>query len=189
MKKIFAYILVFGLFFFGCGKCPEVEKYFDIEGIRAIYVINNDPASTSDFIPSDSISFEHFALRTDYTVRFYSTLRQNSFSFVSSAYALSCAEPGEGGTKEKIANLDLIALTDYNKNYKTGTSLIPVLKANGLSVSQFIINQNQYGLNQLGFDFTLTEKPDSTVKQAFKIILELQNGETYEAASKPVRIY
>jgi hypothetical protein len=189
MKSIIAVIFLFSILTFGCDRCPQVEKYFDIEGIRSVYVINNDPAHTSDYIPSDSISFQNFALRTDYSVRFYSNNRQNYFSFVPAAYALSCVEPGEGGTKEKIASLDLISLSDYNKSFKAGTSLAPIVNANGLPVLQFISNQNQYGLNQWGFDLNLTEKPDSSKKQVFKIILKLQDGETFEAQTQPIIIY
>ena len=135
-----------------------------------MYVINNDPKSTSNSIPSDSILFEHFALRTDFSINYYSAIKQNSFSLVPSAYALSCPDDGEGGTKEKIAAIDLIALTDYNGNYKTGDQLNDIIKIDGLPVLQFINNQNQYGLNQWGFDFTLTEKPDSTIKHTFNMV-------------------
>ena len=92
---------------------------------------------------------------------------------------------GDDGTSEKIESLTLLALSDYNAKYKTGDTLNAIVKVYGLPISKFIEYQN---IDEFGFNLDLTEKPDSSIKHSFKLVFKLQNGETYEAASQPIKI-
>jgi hypothetical protein len=190
MKKLIASVIVTGLFTFGCDRCPDVARFFDIQDVLIqnsftdLTLNGNQPNNFPD-----SVQFEHFVILASYRVNYYSVSNPAAFSLVPKAYALSCVEPGEGGTKEKITQLDLIALSDYDAGFKSGASLNAIAKINGLPVAQFIENQNKNPVNQFGFDITLTQKPDSTVKQAFKLVYKLTNGEQYSPETQPILIF
>ncbi len=192
MKKILLTALVLSVFSFGCDiqKCPPVDRYFDIEGVRMFYNYKGPESDYSNFCPlADSMKFENFRLDVSFEKRFYSLNSKKPFSLVNSAYALSCVEPGEGGTKEKITEIQLIAQADFNANYKAGTSLNSIVKIDNQPVSDYINNKNKYGIDSYGFQMDLTEKPDPTIKQAFKLVFKLDTGEIYEAETSPVTLY
>jgi len=191
MKKLNATLITICILTFGCDRCPQTEKYYDIEGVHLQNEFNSLARTNPNFeafYSQDSVKFEYFTLKTSYSLRYYSLQQQNAFSFIPAAYALDCVEPGNGGTKEKIESLTLLALSDYNSRFKTGDTLNAIINVNGLSVSNYIENQNQFTVDLFGFLINLTEKPDTAVKHSFKLIYKLQNGEIYEAESQPIKI-
>lgn len=191
MKKLAATLITICLFTFGCDKCPPSKNYFDIEGVHLQSDFNTMARTRPDFgsiYSKDSVKFEYFTLHVFYNLRYYSLNQPKTFSFIPSAYALDCPINGEGGTEEKIESLTLVALSDYNTNYKAGDTLNNIMNVNGLPVSKFNKTKDQFDIDQLGFLIDLTEKPDTTIKHSFKLIYKLQNGETYEAASEPIKI-
>lgn len=193
MKKLFATAFVLSLFAFGCHnhKCPAVSAYFDVTGARLHYAFKGEDSYWSEFTAfPDSVKFGNFRLGVDFDRRYYSVNQPAGFSLVPAAYALSCVEPGDGGTTEKITGIELITLADYNANYPAGSTLNPILQIDQrFSVPGYLDYANQNGLNQFGFQLDLSEKPDPAVKQAFKLIFKLDTGEIYEAQTNPAIIY
>ncbi len=184
MKKLFAVSLGLLLFLGGC-YCGNPDPYFDIWGID-VYNGGNYYANQS----KDSVRFEEYRIDLRFKAKYYSRANEPGFSLIPEAMATQpCDEAGYKGTKERMANIEIIAVSDYNTNYKKGDLLNPIVTINGLAEPAFFNMQEQSGLSNFGLNLQLTEQPDSTVKQAFKINLKLTNGEAYSAETLPVTIF
>lgn len=190
MKKLLLTAILLGTFTFGCRKCPPSKSFFDIEGLQMNYAFKGEGPGNEVFNPlADSMKFENLRLQIGYTVRFYSYQPTNSFSFIPAVYALECVEDGSGGKKEKLTDIQLVTLSNYDANHVAGASINDIININGLTVAQFLKDQNSYSLDAFGDQIDFQQKPDPTAKQAFKLFFKLDNGESYEVQTHPVTIY
>src|SRR5687768_13161660 len=106
MKKIIILILVVLLLpiltFFGC--CVEVDSNFNIQDLEcnALYHspdgIGSLPKVTTEL---DTVPFGKHSININFKVDFYSHYTKQTFSN-GGAYALSCDDPGYGGSPEGL---------------------------------------------------------------------------------------
>jgi hypothetical protein len=190
MKKRIASAVISGLFFFGCnpsdsgnGGCGPESNYFDINGLSI------------KTYAADSIQFSNFYLDVAFGVRYYSATKPR-FSFIPEAQATSpCPIQGYLGSQEKLAELYLIALSDFNQDFHAGDTINSLVMVQGRSLNgwtplqDFIDGSRNEGIKEQYPLLRLTQKPDAKVKQAFRLVVKLQNGEAYTAETKPIKVY
>jgi len=96
----------------------------------------------------------------------------------------------------KISNITLICNYDYNQNFKKDDTINSILKVvyqqyNGGITDTPIMLDNYLVSNPIctGYiNFLLTQPPDSTSIQSFKIIYKEDDGTQYQAETKPIYI-
>lgn len=183
MKKLFTVGLSTFLLLGGCCG-SEPDPYLDIQGID-IFNRNKLSATSSN----DSVKLQDFYIEISYKGKFYAQATKSGFSFIPAAMATQpCKEAGYKGTKERIESISITALSDYNGNFPKGSVLNPIMNINGTSEADFFNQQSQSGLGSYGLILTFTEKPDSTVQQAFEVRIRLTNGEEYSGHTEPITI-
>ena len=191
MKKVFLLLLLFPLLQLACNrtKC-DGSRFFDVTGVRLIPMAKTGAKSTSGPITlynQDSVAYANFYLDGYLNATYYSKAN-TGFSFLPQAYATDCAAPGFDGSEEKVANIYLVALGNFNNNFQPGDTLTNAFTINDKPAAQYISETNQQLKDQF-FTIKLTQKPNPKQMQQFKLIYKLTNGESYEVFTPVIRIY
>ncbi len=201
MKKLFTSAVALLLFIGACdfsddyrNNCPPEEKYFDIKGLELKNPRIYDFVKY-DYNPYDSVRSDHFYLEIAYEADYYSA-NLPEFSFIPSAYATPpCPIPGYMGSQEKLSELYLITLSDFNQQYKAGDTINAIATVRGRAIAegaslQDLIDLNRTeGIKEQNPEIMFTQKPEPKVKHAFRLVINLQNGEKYTAQTKPIKVF
>lgn len=210
-KSIYLVLILFiGFNFNNCVSsddydcnCGTTEEYFDINGLTLSQLkLDADTnqyeiLNTDDVIPFSEYAFISLEFLVDYIANINSTKSKFNFSFstIPTAYACSCLEPGYNGAKDEgIKSLNIITLHDYNDNYKANDNINEIMAfseyinlMDSKSYEEFIAMNSDNVLFRNSF-IKPTEAPTSGVILEFKIIIELSNGEIYEATTPKITI-
>jgi len=210
-KSIYLVLILFiGFNFNNCVSsddydctCGPTAEYFDINGLTfSQSKFNADTnqyeiLNTDDVIPFSEYAFINLEFLVDYIANVNSEKDKFNFSFstIATAYACSCPERGYYGAKfEGITNLNITTLHDYNDNYKANDNINDLLSFS--EYFNFFTSQSHEEFIAMNSDNVLfrnnfikpTEAPTSGAILEFKIVIELSNGETYEAITPKITI-
>ncbi len=193
-RLILVSICFIGIHFQSCCNCDSVDEYFDIQDMFISYdIINPDQfAQTEDItIPVDN--FVQF--RTEFVVDYISNVKCKHFGFstMNTAWSCSCVQEGDEGSKEeKIENIQVKTLFDYNAQFSQNDIINEMMEFSP------ILNENSYTSlnNHLEMDTSLimqeyqllrpTELPTADSILQLEITLELNTGEVYTAISPKI---
>lgn len=97
----------------GCGS---VDPYFEIQDLEASALKRTtgpSPWAVAD--RSEDVYSHLFYIGVRLVSRYYSLNRTTGGG--ANLYALTCPQPGHGGSKEGFDRLFVVTLNDYNENY------------------------------------------------------------------------
>ena len=106
---------------------------------------------------------------------------------------------GYKGSGVGVKRIDFIALSDYNTNYAKNDTVNDIVKMYDWTFSvndlplyypiQDFVKMYSNNLYRQNFEFRITEPPSENSKEAqFKIVLELRDGQKFEAETKKIRL-
>lgn len=194
-KLVLTILLASGVLFcfesciFNCN-CPDVSgPFFDVQDIS----IRN----YAEFgLCCDSINWEEYVFSMDLEVTFYGETKQKeipyfqSLELMPSAKALTqcdCLEEGWNGSEEKIEELVITTVNDFNDTYKANDTINDIVNIHNRSLADYLA-EKQYALEgsyMQWFPFQLNEAPTATNFQV-NVTLKLDNGETYTAMNEVI---
>ncbi len=176
----------------------SLYQYFDIDGITiGTYKSRNDQ---EPIIPMDSIFLSEFkVLHIDYTVSYHALAEPKidwSFSLMNSANACSCIGGYSGSKTEKIKQLSIITLNDFDDQHKANESINDLFDYTGslfavsdtIPLTEFLSDTSE-NIAEEDLFLQLTKAPSLNPEFKFKVIMELSTGEVYEAESHPFYIF
>lgn len=176
--------------------CPDVKPYFAIQGLHTQHLRLTGQGQNPWEKPGDSepVRWGDYFLLASFEKRYHAAGKGGA-----SLYALSCDESGHSGTKLGVDTLYLIALTDYNANYRQGDTLNNILLVNdwtsppkdssGFYPLALYFEQNRNTIREEAFGLRLTEPPGTAGAYRFRLVYALRNGDTFEATSADARLY
>ncbi len=204
-KTMVSLLFLFSMMiYFSCNddidcNCPkDVLDFFDVTGINldpykiegnGVFSIVEENATLSNE------SFYGFALKYDVDYVVQRKVNTCPATFFNTAYACTCIEPGHRGSKtETYESLTVISLKDINEQYKANDTINDFVtfqyffsqdNERDIEHSEFLADQEER-IKEEFFSIRFHEKPDLNDTVQIKIIIQLNNGESYEQRSVPV---
>lgn len=177
------------------GRCGSVDPHFAIQGLEASphkRTTGTFPWAVAD--RSEEVYSHLYYIRVN-LVSIYHSYNQPTGGG-SNLYALTCPQPGHGGSKEGIDQLFVATLNDYNENYAANDTINNMVVFSDWSRSDGdfkpideYIEENKGGVKKESFFLKLAESPlEERSEQAFKIIYILNNGDRFETITYPIMI-
>lgn len=176
---------------FNCN-CPDVEgEFFDVQGIS---LRNYSQASTT--CCDAPVNWEDYVFSMDLEVSFYGETEKQqqpyfkALELMPSAKALTqcdCLEEGWNGSEEKIEEIVITTVNDFNDTYKANDTINDIVNIHNRSLADYLA-EKQYALEgsyMQWFPFQLNEAPTATSFQV-NVTLKLDNGETYTAMNEEI---
>lgn len=188
--------LVFGFTLTNCDKddcgCPPFEgAYFDIRGIESIRHFERIRENVVSPVPDGGqIPFDHYdGFIMEYSVSYLSMNqgKKRHASGMGQLYACSCLEYSgmEGAKHERIEEMTVITLNDFNESFKANDTINEILSVGGQPLNEYLA-QNTELISHPEMTFSLDEPPSSSNPFKVKLVLELSTGETYEQETSTV---
>lgn len=187
----------------GTGSCGDYFPYFQIVTTTLNHYSRTDTSTIEEvglngltaMSEGSIINYDQYVLSLDIKQKFI-TEKKPDFSGGGMAYALSCSENGESGTKSGLQSIDVITLYDYNENYKANDTINDILfiynyeNAYYSSVNWFYNFSNfretmKNSLRSKEINFVFREAPSQQEKSAFRVVLKMKDG-TYFGANSSV---
>jgi hypothetical protein len=195
MKKVLLLLVLFPLLQLACNqdKCSS-SRYFNTIGVKlipkALVTTANGITNDKTIYNDDSVLFSQFFFDGYLDAEYYSRQAEPHVSLFPTAYAkdAECANPGFDGSEEQIANVYLVALGYYNLDFQPGDTLKNAILINNKTVAQYVADNSPQIKDQY-FTIKLTSRPNPKNMQAFKLIYQLTNGETYEIYTPRFKLY
>lgn len=176
-----------------------VPNFFDIGGMS----LTNHQAERvykccfNELKDSSSVALDEYWISMDFAVSYFFGQIEKlddmyEFDFMNSALACSPPERGENGSKEKIKNITVITLNDFDDAHPAGDTInefIYVYVAeNKVDLNQFL-NNNISFVKRENMVFQLKSLPVAESYFKAKIVLMLDNGEEYTAETNDIVLY
>lgn len=196
MKKITKVLAALSFYFFllvidGCTDCgcPDISlTFFDY---RKIEVSVEDEVLNSN----DDLAFQ-FALDSIYFLALKNESCWN-LGLINTALACSCNEPGDGGWKFPIQQIDIFSNKDFNSTLLANTSLNSIMTVFNSSQSTPLADANQEDFRRLEFTrdisssshfkiFTTEQADELNVPHIFTIQFTKSNGEIISTQTPPI---
>jgi hypothetical protein len=204
-KTTFTLILFFGTLLVSCfekQECPSVKPYFKIKAMVPYNLgfLNSGPNQWAVLNEQDSIAWDKYFVRVGFEADYVAgNVPSSRFTGGQSLFALDCNVNGYKGSGVGVKRIDFIALSDYNTNYAKNDTLNDVVKMYDWTFSvndlplyypiQDFVKMYSNNLYRQNFEFRITEPPSENSKEAqFKIVLELRDGQKFEAETKKIRL-
>ncbi len=167
-------------------NCPPIEgEYFDIKGIDFAHHSDTELCC----LVIDEVAWQDYALGLHFEVDYYSDLVPKApsiwseFDLMSTAYGCSCLYNGISGTEEMFEAVTIITQNDYNENYLAGDTITSIFQGHtegyGTFNLQEFIEENEM-IYAEDIWLTLLETPSLPHELELQVIIELNNGETYQ---------
>lgn len=175
---------------FGCG-CSSENLYFNINGMEVFNALHYN----ENIEDGHEISRQRrIGIKLLFQYKTVSQLKEtngSNFSLINSCYACTCKEPGDNGSKkEKWKSLNFITLYNYNNKYKVNDTINDILyiPTTVSDISQlWNIEDSNPRVGYHTYYFDLISKPSTnTTKFKAKVVVELTNGEVYEAETNTI---
>lgn len=176
------------------GVDSDAARYFDIQGIDAF--MYKDTLGFDFITTTDTITFSgKVGLYLDYVAEYHAMMKlpkSTSFSLINNAWACSIIAGYDGSKTEKLVNLSIVTLNDFDEMHLANSSINDLLDYDGtynlgdkMSLEDFLADQTE---NIMSETLLLQLKKVSELNREFKykVIVELSTGEVYEAESMPV---
>jgi len=194
---ILTIILVLGISFPSCSSlncsCPD-ETFFNVEGLDLLFIMAGESVEFNDG------KYIHLDYQVDYHTQ--ATPQWDwSFSLMNSAYACSCIVGAVRSKEEKLVNLSIITLNDFDDDHLANSDITDLLEFKGhfwdgeyyndnggLTMTEYVTNRKDKLLD--GEDIVLKLLSAPTLNESFKIkvVMELSDGEIYEIESETFSI-
>jgi len=210
LKTIFlTLVLSIGFMLPSCEKeaiiltsCGDVDfdaiRFFDINGLTAFWYKADSIRSYMPINPTDSVTFSELGgLFIQYEAAYHGAIMPDlnpSFSLMTTALACTYIPGSEGSKTEKLTNLSIITLNDFDEDHLANNALNDIMNFKGdylemddLPLIDYLANQtenikSQYLLLQLNKAPTLNPEVKIQIK------VELSTGEIYETEIEPILI-
>lgn len=178
---------------FGCG-CDGIKAYFNIQGLSVF----NTYTSGKPIPDNQELRLVHrTALLINFDYKLVSQKRNNrlwdfNFSLMNSCYACSCAEPGMSGSKkEHWKSFNIITLYDFNEKYKANDTINNIIYLSNYEDNDLwkLWNTKDAQPKVQKYSYLLGLKkipPQTNTKFKAKVVVELTNGEVYEAETNTI---
>lgn len=192
-------VRVFGFFALLCllscdifhqeAPCPEVAGTFFTPldanvSSRKITACCND-----ELLAFDRVSFDEYVLQLQYDVQYHSEAKTKSLSLFSPAYAFTCPEDGQSGSRVSLEELEIITLYDIDDQHKKGSPVNDLFDfehiGHRLPLSYYLSLNERNLLDETAL-LHLNHQPQLSDTCAFKISVILDNGNKYTSISTPV---
>jgi hypothetical protein len=155
-------------------KCQNVPSYYKIEKI-ALDVRSHAPSSTVYKIVVDSgkLPQNDFTLFLSFQYSYYSSNQKSSatFSIIHTASACKCLYPGHLGSTTKLNNIYFTTVNDYNSTYTAGDTLNSLIRLNGKTVEDFILDWNNTQNAQNITEINLSQPPEVELWQQINVFV------------------
>lgn len=198
MKKlisIFTILVAPVVLYIACNpcRCPPVnEKYYKINSLAVT------PFGSGNVAVDRGIPVSVDTMNLSYIVSTGCTANHSANPFnslVNAAYACSCASCGDFGMKEKIKIMQITSDAAYSSNLPANSSLNSVFLVKKFNViTPFnrvrldsivtLVNDN-YSLRDDLILFA-TQKPTASGTHRFKLTIEMESGQKFEAVTAPI---
>lgn len=205
--KVLVFVLVIGLPLQMCTpgggddcNCgPITGAYFDIQGMEMTQYKKTGEDTFEQMEENEVVDYsEYKSLLITYDVDFISQRpkhnRMPSFSLVPSAYACSCRQNGDDGSKfEKLSSLTVITLNDFDENHRANDTLNDIMIVEGAYFEEDRYLQDYLANDTLNVQFPfirlkVDRKPTLNENYKIRVKVELSTGEVYEKESTSIKI-
>ncbi len=198
MKKVFkisalALVCMAAIAIAACNPCDSssVPGYMDIKGFAPK---NSNLTTLSNLNANDSILWSKFGINFHFEVSFVAdnSMPHYDFSLFNRAYAkCTLPDPGNLGSKEKITNMHIITLLDYDSTHVANDTIDDLFMIKNelreVDIPDFITIQGKiYGANTNYFE--PTRQPTTARNAQFKIVMDLDSGEHYEGTTEVIKL-
>jgi hypothetical protein len=173
LKKAILIIILFNLLglLSSCFNVCDGVKYYDFD---KAYVHAPNPEVKRD---------EEFTFTLDYDLYYFATL--NNF-FYNSAYALSCANPGWGGSKNPVVKIEITSDADFNENYPANSLLNDIVEFFEDYPPKYIpLDQMDFSRN-FGIWLSIRNRPTKSNEHTFYINIYKADGQVITTNSEKI---
>lgn len=171
------------------APCPEVAGVYFTPIDLAVSSRKITPCCDDELYAFDRVSFNHYLLRMHYTVQYHAAIEHRGSSLFSPAYALSCREEGENGSRVSLDELEIITLYDIDDQHKKGSpvnDLFDFQEFNSrIPLAQYLSGDDRRIRDEVAL-LRLNQQPQLSDTCAFKISVILDNGKKFTSISTPV---
>lgn len=172
----------------------EDAPYFDIQGIDAF--MYKDTLGLGFITTTDTITFSgKVGLYLNYLAEYHAMVeppKSTSFSLINSAWACIIDFGYAGSKTEKLVNLSIVTLNDFDEMHLANSSINDLLDYNDIyyleekmPLEDFLANQSENIMSETLL-LQLKKAPELNREFRYKVMVELSTGEVYEAESMPV---
>ena len=172
-------------------------RYFDINSISNLRFYEDFNLGEQIF-PSDTIPIANFdAIYIDLDADYHATIQRQfdwTFSLINTSNACTCAVGWDGSKNERLVDLQVITLNDFDNDHLANSSINDLIDFQGRFFNQTDIPLNEFITNQTeplaheDFLLKLKKAPELNSEFKVKIVVELSTGEEYEIESLPIII-
>ncbi|MHB1279054.1 MAG: hypothetical protein ACYC1Q_11740 [Bacteroidia bacterium] len=169
--------------------CAEVAGVYFTPVDATVSSRKVTPCCNDELLAFDFVSFKDYLLRLQYTVQYHAQALPSSPSLFSSAYAYSCPENGQNGSRVSLDELEIITLYDIDEQHKKGSPVNDLFDfeetGNRLPLSYYLSGNDRRIRDEMAL-LRLNLKPQLSDTCAFKISVILDNGKKFTSISTPV---
>lgn len=205
-KLLLITILSIGFVLPSCNKdhfgtsCDDVDfeasRYFDIQGLTAFWYEADTLYNFNQINPTDSILLPELGgLFMEYEVEYHASTSNftPSFSLMSSALACSYLPGYDGSKTEKLTDLSIITLNDFDEEHLANSSLNDLIDFQGdylfsqenSTLADYLLNQTENIKSQY-LILQLNKAPTLDQEVRVKIVINLSTTERYEEEIAPI---
>lgn len=174
-----------------CNCGPITGEYFDIKGMELQNYKWVGPNSILPIEENEAVLYVDYAgLEVAYIVDYISQRRAKrpGFSLISSAYACSCINDGDRGSKyEKLSNITVITLNNFDENHAANDTINDLIMVKDEYLRDYLA-KDTLNIQFPGIQLKLDRKPTIDENYKVKVIVELSTGEVYQNISKSIKI-
>ncbi|HLW32981.1 MAG TPA: hypothetical protein VKX40_12005 [Aequorivita sp.] len=174
-----------------CNCGPITGEYFDIKGMELQNYKWVGPNSISPIKENEAVPYGDYAgLGVAYIVDYISQRRAKrpGFSLTSSAYACSCIQDGDRGSKyEKLSNITVITLNDFDETHAANDTINDLIMVKDEYLLDYLA-KDTLNIQFPGIQLKLDRKPTRDENYKVKVVVELSTGEVYQNISKSIKI-
>lgn len=175
------------------GLCGDVAsfRYFDIKGLD-VFAYQDDVDGFEIFDSVDTISFsENVGIFMQYQADYHAAILP-AMGLMNSAVACSVIGGYDGSKTEKLEDISIITLNDFDKDHLANSSIGDLLEVDldginedTLPLMDYLANQTE-NIKKQALKIRLKKAPELNQEFLFKIEVELSTGERYEAENIPI---
>ncbi len=205
MKKAIAFTLLFwvGLVwlpgcFNNCSDCPDqktVPKYADIIGLGSFMTKQITAASEQRTVQAnDKLRWQDIVyISVLYSTRTYGTrMNPGRLSWGGAAYACDCIQPGYLGSEEKLVNLTVRTVYDFDAAHPAGSVMNELTSTYGYPQNKPLNEYLSKGPVAYGqssrIDLVIDKAPVATGLFALDVTIALDNGEVYTTRTPVIQL-
>lgn len=171
------------------APCPEVAGLYFTPLDVTVSSRKITSCCDDELLAFGRVSFYDYLLRMQYTVQYHAQSIPPTPSLFSSAYAFSCPQNGQNGSRVSLEELEIITLYDIDEEHKKGSPVNDLFDfeeiGNRLPLS-FYLSGNDRRIRGETALLRLNQKPQLSDTCAFKISVILDNGKKFTSISTPV---